>query len=110
MRRCCFPKTAERSSSKQSKHVTGRAVSRKKGGALFLFVLFSETVNRDEEDKENMARYFMGDTRLAGLERIMMDPSRSPAVPTDTRRKIPQKKLPCDRPAKPLQRSKGGGV
>ncbi len=23
-----------------------------------------------------MARYFMGDTRLAGLERMMMDPSR----------------------------------
>ncbi len=57
-----------------------------------------------------MARYFMGDTRLAGLERIMMDPSRSPAVRTDTRRKIPQKKLPCDRSAKPLQRTKGGGV
>lgn len=54
-----------------------------------------------------MARYFMGDTRLAGLERIMMDPSRSPAVPTDTRRRIPQKKLPCDRSAKPLQRTKG---
>ena len=57
-----------------------------------------------------MTRYFMGDTRLAGLERIMMDPSRSPAVRTDTRRKIPQKKPPCDRPAKPLQRTKGGGV
>jgi len=24
-----------------------------------------------------MSRYFMGDTRLSGLERMMMDPSRS---------------------------------
>ena len=30
-----------------------------------------------------MARYFMGDTRLAGLERMMMDPSRSPSTRTD---------------------------
>ena len=29
-----------------------------------------------------MARYFMGDTRLAGLERMMMDPSRSPSTHT----------------------------
>ena len=42
-----------------------------------------------------MARYFMGDTRLAGLERMMMDPSRSPSTRTDTRKKRPQKKLPC---------------
>ena len=51
-----------------------------------------------------MARYFMGDTCLAGLERMMMDPSRTPPVRTDTRKKNPQKKLPCNRPAKPRQR------
>ena len=33
-----------------------------------------------------MARYFMGDTRLAGLERMMMDPSRSPSTRIDTRK------------------------
>lgn len=42
-----------------------------------------------------MARYFMGDTRLAGLERMMMDPSRRPSNRSDTRRKRPQKKLHC---------------
>ena len=66
-----------------------------------------------------MARYFMGDTRLAGLERMMMDPSRTvPTRNTDTRRKRPQKKLPCNRPVKPRQREwemkegfeAGGGV
>ncbi len=48
-----------------------------------------------------MARYFMGGTRLAGFERMMTDPSRRPPVHTDTRRKSPQKKLPCNRPVKP---------
>lgn len=65
-----------------------------------------------------MARYFMGDTRLAGLERMMMDPSRSASTRIDTRKKRPQKKLPCNRPAKPRQREwemkegfgEGGGV
>ena len=65
-----------------------------------------------------MARYFMGDTRLAGLERMMMDPSRSPSTRTDTRKKRPQKKLPCNRSVKSRQREwemkegfeEGGGV
>ena len=65
-----------------------------------------------------MAQYFMGDTRLAGLERMMMDPSRSPSTRTDTRKKSPQKRLPCNRPVKPRQREwemkagfeEGGGV
>ena len=52
-----------------------------------------------------MARYFMNDTRLAGLERMMMDPSRTvPTRNTDTRKKRPQKNLPCNRPVKPSQR------
>ena len=34
----------------------------------------------------------------------MMDPSRTPSIRTDTRKKRPQKKLPCNRPAKPRQR------
>ena len=98
-----------------------------------------------------MARYFMGDTRLAGLymgpprgqprgerrssavsepcrlrrgegygacDDAMMDPSRSPSTRIDTRKKRPQKKLPCSRPVKPQQRKweireereEGGGV
>ena len=98
-----------------------------------------------------MARYFMGDTRLAGLyagpprglprgerrskgakrgmaagrfersglcDDAMMDPSRSPSTRIDTRKKRPQKKLPCNRPTKPRQREwemkegfeEGGGV
>ena len=73
---------------------------------------------KNEEDKKNMARYFMGDTRLAGLERMMMDPSRSPSTCIDTRKKRPQKKLPCSRPVKPQsreweikeEREEGGGV
>ncbi len=48
-----------------------------------------------------MARYFMEDTRLAGLERMMMDSSRTPPIRTEPRRKRPQKKLPRDRPIKP---------
>lgn len=36
-----------------------------------------------------MAKYFMGGTRLEGLERLMMDPSRSvdPAPPVRPRQK-----------------------
>lgn len=48
-----------------------------------------------------MARYFMGDTRLAGLEWIMMDSTRS--VRADTRGKIPQKKLPYNWSAKAVR-------
>ena len=48
----------------------------------------------------------------------MMDPSRSPSTRIDTRKKRPQKKLPCNRPVKPRQREwemkegfeEGGGV
>lgn len=39
-----------------------------------------------------MARYFMADTRLAGLERMMMSPYRTPSPRLDTRKKKPQKK------------------
>ncbi len=51
-----------------------------------------------------MPRYFMGDTRLAGLERMMMDPARTPSTRTDTRKKRSQKKLHCNRPTKPCSR------
>ncbi len=44
-----------------------------------------------------MARYFMGDTRLGWLERMMMDPSRTPSTRTGSRRNRPQKKPPCNR-------------
>ena len=51
-----------------------------------------------------MPRYFMGDTRLAGLERMMMDPARTPSTRTDTRKKRPQKKPPRSQPTKPRSR------
>ena len=53
-----------------------------------------------------MARYFMGDTRLAGFERMMMDPSRRVPIQTDTRRKRPQKKPPLS----PARKTREGGV
>lgn len=57
-----------------------------------------------------MAHYFMGDTRLAGLERMMMDPSRTPPVHTKPRRKKPQKKPSCDRTCVPKRKSREGAV
>ena len=58
-----------------------------------------------------MARYFMGDTRLAGLERMMMDPSRTPPTRTDTRKKRPQKKPPRSQPPlSPARKTREGGV
>ena len=60
-----------------------------------------------------MPRYFMSDTRLGWLEKMMMDPSR-PSPPRITpRQKTPQKKLPCNRPASSairVPKGKGGGV
>ena len=65
-----------------------------------------------------MARYFMGDTRLAGLERMMMDPSRTAATrSTDTRQKRHPEKTPSSRSVKmrPYEREiketrKEGGI
>ena len=60
-----------------------------------------------------MPKYFMGGTRLGGLERMMMDPSRSPHSHADPQRKRPQKKLPCDRSAAahfPKRKVKEGGA
>ena len=60
-----------------------------------------------------MSKYFMGETRLSGLERMMMDPSRTPSIRTNTRKKRPRKtplrsqsakRNPCGR------RLKEGGV
>ena len=48
-----------------------------------------------------MPKYFMRGTRLGGLERMMMDSSRSAFDRPDPRKRKPQKKLPCDRPAAP---------
>ena len=49
-----------------------------------------------------MARYFMGDARLEGLERMMMDQSRRPPSPSRTRprQKGPQRKTARSQPAK----------
>ncbi len=49
-----------------------------------------------------MARYFMGDTRLESLERMMMDPSRRPPSPSRPRprQKGPQRKTARSQPAK----------
>ena len=60
-----------------------------------------------------MSKYFMGDTKLSGLERMMMDPSRTPSTRTGTREKRPQKKPLHSQPAKPCTREreiKEGGV
>ena len=60
-----------------------------------------------------MPKYFMRGTRLGGLERMMMDSSRSAFDRPDPRKRKPQKKLPCDRPAAPHppeQRRKGDSV
>ena len=60
-----------------------------------------------------MARYFMGDTRLGWLEKMMMDPSRTPPTRTDSRRTRPQTTPPCNRTVKPQttgRKPKGGGV
>ncbi len=60
-----------------------------------------------------MPRYFMSDTRLGWLEKMMMDSSR-PFPPRITpRQKTPQKKLPCSRPVSSgirVPKGKGGGV
>lgn len=48
-----------------------------------------------------MAKYFMGDTRLGWLEKMMMDPSRTSSTRSDPRRNKPQKKPPCNRTVKP---------
>ncbi len=55
-----------------------------------------------------MARYFMGDTRLAWLEKMMMTPSK-PMVPHPTsQQKRPQKKLTYSQTDKYHTKSKGG--
>ena len=51
-----------------------------------------------------MARYFMGGTRLAGLERMMMDPHRTPSSRTSTQKKGLQKRPPRRQSAKPHPR------
>ena len=59
-----------------------------------------------------MPKYFMGGTRLGGLERMMMDPSRSAPDCPDPPKK-PQKKPPRDQPAAPYppeQRSEEDSV
>lgn len=52
-----------------------------------------------------MAKYFMGDTRLGWLEKMMMDPSRTSPARTDPRRNKPQKK-----PQASGRSSKGGSL
>ena len=56
-----------------------------------------------------MARYFMSDTRLAGLERMMMDPSRKPPGRTDVRKKKPKTKPVYGQLVKPRSYKRGGG-
>ncbi|NBI65949.1 hypothetical protein D1646_03805 [Pseudoflavonifractor sp. 60] len=51
-----------------------------------------------------MPRYFMSDTRLGWLEKMMMTPPKPAPSRTPSRQKGPQKKLPCSRPAKPNSR------
>ena len=55
-----------------------------------------------QEDKKIMARYFMGDTRLAGLERMMMDPSRTPPTRTD---RHPEEETPEEAAPQPARQT-----
>ena len=60
-----------------------------------------------------MPRYFMNDTRLGWLEKMMMAPSRPSSPRAAPRQKTPQKKPPRVRPTKTRAREweiKGGGV
>lgn len=60
-----------------------------------------------------MARYFMSDTRLGWLEKMMMDTSRPSPPRSFPQRKGPQKKPPRSQPVKPHSREweiKGGRV
>lgn len=52
-----------------------------------------------------MTKYFMGDTRLGWLEKMMMDPSRTSPTRIDSRRNKPQKK-----PQTSGRSSKGGSL
>ncbi len=54
-----------------------------------------------------MPKYFMGGTRLDGLERLMMDPSRSGREP---RRYRPPKKPVPHKARSSGRREKGSGV
>lgn len=58
-----------------------------------------------------MARYFMGGTRLDGLERMMMDPSRS--VPSSEKPRRSRRKRPSGQPGRAtitVWRAEDGGV
>ena len=61
-----------------------------------------------------MPRYFMSDTRLGWLEKIMITPSKPYPSYTAPRQKGPQKKLPCNRPnpsaVRVPRKKKEGGV
>lgn len=60
-----------------------------------------------------MPKYFMGDTRLSSLERMMMDPSRSAPSPAESRRNKPRKKTQTAQPSKPCtpaQKTREDGV
>lgn len=47
-----------------------------------------------------MSRYFMGGTQLDGLERMMMDPSRSVPSSEKPRRSRPRRKRPSTQPGR----------
>ena len=55
-----------------------------------------------------MPKYFMWDTRLSGLERMMMDPPRSASAEPERNR--PRKKAPASQPLKIEQKPKEEGV
>ena len=60
-----------------------------------------------------MAKYFMGNTRLGNLERMMMDPSRSAPSRTQSQKNRPCKKPISGQPDQPRptgQELKEGGV
>jgi len=57
-----------------------------------------------------MPRYFMGNTRLGWLERLMMDPSRGAPSHTDSQSFQPRKKPRRDTSHIPEKTRKEGGT
>ena len=73
----------------------------------FFFCPFGMTKYKTGKDSTKMTKYFMGGTRLEGLERLMMDSSRSEHSPTSDvcreKGRYPQPSQPKnDQPPEPV--------
>ena len=66
--------------------------------AFFLLPFRDDQISIQRKDKSKMAKYFMSGTRLEGLERLMMDPSRSEHSPAPD---VYREKGRCPKPGQP---------